>query len=177
MRRFSRWGLLLGFALLIGLLWHGLGQNPTEVPSPLIGQQLPAFRLTLVGNGKPVSDETLRGNLAILNVWASWCMACRYEHPLWMQLAKQQRIYSLNYKDQRQAAQQWLAKHGNPYRLSVFDPKGSFAIDLGVYGTPETFLLDAHGVIRGKWVGMMTAGRWHSEVEPMIAAIKAEKKQ
>lgn len=155
----ARWIPLAVFAVVAAFLGVGLTLKPREVPSPLIGKPAPAFALPdLHAAGVVVAPEGLRGQVWLLNVWASWCGSCRVEHPHLMSLARSGRIpvYGLNYKDRRDAGIEWLARHGNPYVASAFDADGRAAIDYGVYGAPETFLVDGRGVIRYKHIGPLT---------------------
>lgn len=161
-------GLFLG---LVAFLAVGLKLDPREVPSPLIGKPAPAFVLTRLDNAqKTIRREDLLGKVWMLNVWASWCVACREEHPLLMQFAARQLlpIYGLNYKDSRAEGQQWLARFGNPYTASLFDGDGRVGIDWGVYGVPETFIIDQQGTIRFKHIGPLTPEVLRSRVEPLI---------
>jgi cytochrome c biogenesis protein CcmG/thiol:disulfide interchange protein DsbE len=164
------------FFVLVGiLLAYGLTQDPRKIPSPLIDKPLPDFTLATVADEKVrVSKTSLLGRVYLLNVWASWCVACKQEHPLLMALARsgQVPIIGLNYKDERQAALQELASQGNPYELSLADNNGRLGIELGVYGVPETFLIDAQGIIRYKHVGPVTAEILESVVLPRVKALK-----
>lgn len=147
---------LVIFAILAAFLYVGLGLNPREVPSPLIDKPAPGFTLNqLHESEKAFSPDSMRGKVWLLNVWASWCVSCRQEHPVLMQLARtgQIPIYGLNYKDKRADGTNWLKQHGNPYVLSAFDGDGRVGIDYGVYGVPETYLIDKEGVIRHKVIG------------------------
>ena len=149
------------FIVLVAFLAVGLRLNPREVPSPLIGKQVPPFRLPqLHASDKFIAAEDMRGKVWLLNVWASWCVSCRQEHPVLLDLDKQKKIpiVGLNYKDDRTAAIAWLTKHGgDPYLVSAADIDGRVGIDFGVYGVPETFLIDKNGVICYKHVGPVTA--------------------
>ncbi len=158
---------LVVLAGLVALLAVGLRLDPAHVPSPLIGQPLPDFETGLVQGEGQLDTQTLsaRGPL-LLNVWASWCAACRDEHPLLMELAPHLPIYGLNWKDERASARGWLGRFGDPYRASLHDPAGRIGIDLGVYGVPETFLIDAGGVIRYKHVGPLTGAVLEQEILP-----------
>jgi len=164
------------FVLLLAVLAVGLKLDPRHVPSPLIGQPVPAFDLPDLENESPVTSATLRGKPRLLNVWASWCVACRVEHPLLLALARSQRIeiIGLNYKDERTDAIAWLERHGNPYELTVFDQAGRLGLDLGVYGVPETFLLDRNGIIRYKQVGPITDEALESVILPLIDELGRE---
>lgn len=148
------------FIVLVGFLAVGLRLNPREVPSPLIGKAVPSFRLAqLQAPDQSISPEDLRGKVWLLNVWASWCVSCRQEHPVLIELDRQKKIMivGLNYKDDRAAAIAWLKQHGgDPYAISAVDGDGRVGIDFGVYGVPETFLIDKNGVIRYKHIGPLT---------------------
>lgn len=167
---------LIIFVVLSVFLGIGLTLNPRLVPSPFIDKPVPAFALpTLAAPEQAFGSDDLRGEVALLNVWASWCVACRSEHPLLNGLARQGvlPIYGLNYKDERDDALQWLARFGDPYTLSVQDYKGKVGIDLGVYGVPETFLVDAGGIIRAKYVGPLTEEIISEDLLPRIRQLKA----
>ncbi|MBI2384197.1 MAG: DsbE family thiol:disulfide interchange protein [Gammaproteobacteria bacterium] len=155
---------------LLALLGVGLTLNPREVPSPLIGQPAPDFRLTTL-DGRPFSVQDLRGKPALVNFWASWCAGCQVEHPLLLRLAREDgvAIFGMDYKDEPDAARQWLARHGNPYTEIVADPAGTAGLDWGVYGVPETFVLDAQGVIRYKHIGPVTEEAWRDQIRPLLA--------
>jgi cytochrome c biogenesis protein CcmG/thiol:disulfide interchange protein DsbE len=155
------------FVILVGFLAVGLKLDPREVPSPLIGK--PA--LTRLDNpNQTIRREDLLGKVWMLNVWASWCVACRDEHPLLVDYSRAKRvpIYGLNYKDTRGDGQQWLARLGNPYDASLFDQDGRVGIDWGVYGVPETFIIDRQGVIRFKHIGALTPEVIRTRVEPLL---------
>ncbi|HZJ44256.1 MAG TPA: DsbE family thiol:disulfide interchange protein [Pyrinomonadaceae bacterium] len=166
-----RYLLPLGiFIVLVVFLAIGLGRDPHEVPSPLINKAAPTFRLPqLKDPSKTFSAEEMRGKVWILNVWASWCISCRDEHPLLIEYAKSGAvpIYGLNYKDQRDNALQWLSELGDPYVLSAADEDGRVAIDYGVYGAPETYLIDKNGTIRFKQVGAVTPDVWEKTILPL----------
>lgn len=164
------------FAVLVVVLGVGLRLDPRHVPSPLIGKPAPEFSLTTLDEPSlPVTREDLLGRPRILNVWASWCSACRVEHPLLVALAAQEDlvILGLNYKDTREEASRWLASHGNPYQTNIFDPEGRLGLDLGVYGVPETFVLDAQGIIRHKQVGPLSAEIWQQDFVPLLRRLAA----
>jgi cytochrome c biogenesis protein CcmG, thiol:disulfide interchange protein DsbE len=167
---------LVVFAVLVGFLFVGLRLKPGEVPSPLIDKPAPAFELTqLHAPGERFGLADMKGKVWLLNVWASWCVSCREEHPFLMELAKQGTvpIVGLNYKDRRQDAVQWLAQFGNPYQLSVVDAEGRTGIDFGVYGVPETFLIDRDGVIRYKQIGPLTPEAWQQTFLPLVKKLSA----
>ena len=160
--------MFLPLALFVGLslvLLFGLDKDPTDLPSALVGEAFPEFMLpTLQDETKLVSQQDLQGQVLLVNVWATWCFACRIEHPNLNELAEQGVvIVGLNYKDQRNAAKLWLLERGNPYSFNIFDDQGSLGIDLGVYGAPETYLVDADGVIRHRRVGVVDKRVWDSE--------------
>jgi cytochrome c biogenesis protein CcmG, thiol:disulfide interchange protein DsbE len=159
------------FIVLVGFLAVGLKLDPREVPSPLIGKPAPKFTLPLLADpSQLLRREDLLGKVWILNVWASWCAACRDEHPLLVEYARSKRvpIYGLNYKDTREAGQQWLARFGNPYDASLFDQDGRVGIDWGVYGVPETFVVDRDGTIRFKHIGALTPTVLRERIEPLL---------
>ena len=173
MKRFL-WPLAI-FVLLVGFLAVGLRLDPREVPSPLVGKPAPAFELpVLLQPDKRFVPADMRGKVWLLNVWASWCVSCREEHPLLMELSKKGvlPILGLNYKDKGEDARRWLAQFGDPYQLSVVDADGRIGIDYGVYGVPETYLIDAGGVIRYKQIGPITAAVLEQKILPLAMALK-----
>jgi cytochrome c biogenesis protein CcmG/thiol:disulfide interchange protein DsbE len=148
---------LIAFAVLVILLAIGLTLNPRLVPSPLIGKPAPEFELPLLLKQGSFSNKDLIGHVTLVNVWASWCFACRQEHEVVKSLARKGvRIVGLNYKDEPDDAKQWLARLGNPYQFIAADYTGRIAIDWGVYGAPETFLIDKSGIIRHKVIGPLS---------------------
>lgn len=166
---------LLLFVILVGFLAVGLNRDPHEVPSPLIGKQAPAFELPqLTDPQKTFSPESMKGKVWILNVWASWCVACREEHPVLVELGKLQvaPIIGLDYKDKRDDAMAMLARQGNPYVLSAFDANGRVGIDYGVYGVPETYVIDKAGVIRFKHIGPITMELLNKKIIPLVGELK-----
>ena len=171
-----RFVLPLGiFAVLAGFLFVGLGLNPREVPSPFIGKPAPSFQLTqLAQPEQKFSPQQMQGQVWLLNVWASWCVACRIEHPLLVDLAKKDviPIIGLNYKDKPDAALGWLGRFGDPYKLSIVDPDGRVGIDYGVYGVPETFVIDKAGVIRFKQIGPITEDAWRNKILPLVQQLR-----
>lgn len=160
----TKWLRFLPFMifLVLGVFFlKGLGLNAREVPSVMIGKKIPAFVLPRLEDGVLQSSTSLRGQAFLLNVWASWCQVCQEEQDFLMNLAAQGvPIYGLNYKDDSLAAQKWLHDLGNPYRWTVSDQSGRLALDLGVYGAPETFLIDAKGVILYRHAGPLTTEVW-----------------
>ena len=167
---------LIIFSILLGFLAVGLGLKPREVPSPLINKPAPAFSLpALDAPQQMVSANDLKGKVWILNVWASWCVACRIEHPLLVEFSKTAKvpIYGLNYKDKREDAMRWLANFGNPYTRSLSDTEGLVGIDFGVYGVPETFVIDQQGVIRFKQIGPVTPEVLRDDILPLLGKLGA----
>ena len=165
------------FLSLCLLLYIGLFRDHKgELPSVLIGKDLPAFDLATVQNpDRRITEKDMIGEVALINVWATWCTSCRYEHPYLVDLAKQGvPIYGVNSKDDQAKARLWLEKLGNPYRFSVNDNLGELGIDLGVYGAPETYLIDAQGVIRFKHIGVVDDKVWEDEIEPLYKKLKAQ---
>ena len=165
------------FAALILLLAVGLRLDPREVPSPLIGKPAPAFTLPLLAEpDKTFSSKEPLGKVWVFNVWASWCVACRDEHALLVEFSKTGVVplYGLNYKDQREDGLKWLARYGNPYRASFFDADGKVGIDYGVYGVPETYVIDKRGVIRFKQIGPVTPEVLQRKMLPLIAELQRE---
>ena len=159
------------FFLLVLIFGLGLQYDPRKVPSPLIGKPVPAFSLPeLLSPEKMFTADDLKGDVSLLNVWASWCVACRHEHPLLVALSRTNAVtlYGLNYKDTRDEAIQWLEKHGDPYQLSIFDQQGKVGIDFGVYGVPETYVLDRDAIIRYKHIGPITQEILEKELLPLI---------
>jgi cytochrome c biogenesis protein CcmG/thiol:disulfide interchange protein DsbE len=162
---------LLLFALLVGFLVVGLDRDPRAVPSPLIGRPAPAFALTTLDDAaRTLRRDDLLGRAYLLNVWASWCAACRDEHPHLLAFARDRRVplYGLNYKDQRADARAWLARFGDPYQESLFDADGRVGIDFGVYGVPETFVIDQQGIVRWKHIGPLTPEVIRGRIEPLL---------
>lgn len=161
------------FALLAILLFRGLFLDPSEMPSALIDRPLPPFNLPALGEDRMLTSADLTGEVALLNVWATWCVSCRVEHPYLKQLADAGiPIFGLNYKDSDVAAQQWLVDLGNPYRLNIADRDGTLGVDMGVYGAPETYLLDASGVVRYRHVGVVDETVWRTILEPLYLELK-----
>lgn len=165
---------LLVFLALTGLLYKGLGIDSKKIPSPLIDKPAPVFNLPRLKLPEQViSNEDLKGKVSLFNVWATWCAACRHEHPLLIQLQQQGvPIYGLNYKDKRPAAKQWLQRFGDPYLANAFDAKGRVGIDWGVYGAPETFVLDKQGIIRYKHIGPLSVDAIEQKILPLIKQLR-----
>lgn len=173
-----RYAIPLGvFIVLVAFLAIGLRLDPRYVPSPLIDKPLPAFALPdLASQEKLITAADMTGKPRLLNVWASWCVACRVEHPLLIDLAQSGKasIVGLNYKDEPDDALAWLARHGDPYERIVVDRAGSLGLDLGVYGVPETFVIDTRGVIRYKQVGPITDDALQTVIMPMLERLASE---
>jgi len=159
------------FVALLALLGVGLKLDPREVPSPLIGKPAPHFELPqLHETSKIFTERDMRGKVWVLNVWASWCVSCREEHPVLLDLAASGAVpvYGLNYKDRREDGLKWLKGMGDPYKLSIFDFDGRVGIDYGVYGVPETYVIDKAGVIRYKRIGPLTPQIVKEKVLPLV---------
>ncbi|AET94538.1 periplasmic protein thiol-disulfide oxidoreductase DsbE (plasmid) [Burkholderia sp. YI23] len=163
--------------LLVALLGAGLRHDPRRLPSALIGKPAPAFDLPrLDAAGRTMSSDALRGQVWILNVWASWCEACRDEHPVLMNFAASGAapVYGLNYRDEREPALQWLEIAGNPYVTSFVDRDGRTGIDYGVYGVPETFVIDRSGVVRYRQAGPLTTASLERVILPLVGKLQKE---
>ena len=185
---------LIGFVLLVVLLAVGLSLDPRDVPSPLVGKPAPMFTLEkLEAPGETFSPKDMLGKVWLLNVWSTWCISCRQEHPVLLEMAKNPAVtlIGVNYKEVRgdgaldadkiapdaeitlalERASAWLRKHGNPYRLSVLDLDGRVGIDYGVYGVPETYLIDKAGIIRLKQTGPITPDVFASKILPLLTEL------
>lgn len=176
----NRLALFVPLALFIGLslvLLLGLDKDPTELPSALVGEPFPAFNLpSLEDEQGTLTEQDLKGDVLLVNVWATWCFACRIEHPMLNELSQQGvKIVGLNYKDQRAGAKAWLVERGNPYQFNIFDAQGSLGIDLGVYGAPETYLVDAEGIIRHRRVGVVDERVWNAEFRALYEQLTGAK--
>ncbi len=168
---------LVIFVVMAGFLAAGLRLDPREIPSPLINKPAPDFSVpTLFDENQNISKESMKGQVWLLNVFASWCAACRQEHPLLNDLAKKNLLpmVGLNYKDERKNALQWLGELGNPYTVIAFDLKGDVGIDFGVYGVPESFLIDKKGQIRYKQIGPFTPEAIKDTLIPLVKTLQAE---
>jgi len=172
----NRFLLPLGlFIVLVGFLAVGLNRDPREVPSPLVGKPAPVFEVPqLADPGKTFAPKDMLGKVWLFNVWASWCVSCRQEHPVLVDYAKSHGItvVGLNYKDQRIDGMRWLAQFGDPYLLSAFDVDGRVGIDYGVYGVPETYLIDKAGSIRFKQIGPITPEVMEQKILPMMKELE-----
>lgn len=164
------------FGLLVAFLAVGLRGNPRELPSALIDRPAPEFRIaTLADPGRRLGAQDLRGQVWMLNVWASWCAACRIEHPVLVDFARTNTlpVYGLNYKDAPADALRWLANFGDPYLQSFSDVDGRVGMDFGVYGAPETFIIDQAGVVRFKHVGPLTPEVLQERIVPLVRRLRA----
>ena len=167
---------LLIFIVLVVFLGIGLTLNPREIPSPLINKPIPVFSLTqLKDTDKTLSSTDFLNQVSLFNVWASWCVACRSEHPVLLDLSRTGviNIYGLNYKDKREEALRWLDYYGDPYAKNAHDLNGKLGIDFGVYGVPETFIIDHKGIIRYKHIGPITEDILKNNILPIIKQLKA----
>lgn len=166
---------LMGFAILSLFLFRGLSLDPSAMPSALIDKPVPEFSLPALGESRQIARSDLLGEPGLLNVWATWCPSCRVEHPYLLQLAERGiPIYGLNYKDEDSAAMQWLEDLGDPYRFNIVDREGRLGLDLGVFGAPETYLIDAQGVIRYRHVGVVDARVWGEILQPLYRQLTGE---
>jgi cytochrome c biogenesis protein CcmG/thiol:disulfide interchange protein DsbE len=166
---------LIIFGVLVVFLAIGLTRDPHEIPSPLIGKAAPLFTAPrLQPSEKPFAAKDMLGQVWLLNTWASWCVACRQEHPILMEFAKTKTlpIIGLDYKDQDTEGRKWLARYGNPYDLAITDQDGRIGIDYGVYGVPESFLIDKAGVIRYKQIGPVTQEALREKILPLIRELQ-----
>lgn len=162
--------------ILMMAFWRALQVDPTEIGSPLIDQPAPALQLPVLGDPEARFDlAALRGQVLLVNVWGSWCVGCHQEHDMLMRIAREDLvpIIGLNWKDEAADALRFLAEGGDPYRLSAQDLDGRVAIDWGVYGAPETFLVDADGIIRFKYIGPIDEAVWQEELRPRVLALLA----
>ena len=165
------------FMIVAVFLFVGLGLNPHEVPSPLVGKPAPAFSLPQLHEpDKQFSLQDMKGKVWLFNVWASWCTACEQEHPLFMEISRRNLVplYGMDYKDKREDGMAWLQQHGNPYTLVVSDAEGRVGIDYGVYGVPETYLIDKQGVIQYKHIGVVTEKDLSEKILPLVKELQAK---
>ncbi|MDU9389237.1 DsbE family thiol:disulfide interchange protein [Pseudomonas japonica] len=176
----KRWIMVLPlavFLLVAVFLYRGLYLDPAELPSAMIGKPFPAFALANVQGDRQLTEADLKGKPALVNVWATWCVSCKVEHPVLNKLAQQGVvIYGINYKDVNADALKWLAEFHNPYLLDIRDEQGSLGLDLGVYGAPETFFIDAKGIIRDKYVGVIDETVWREKLAPVYQGLVDEAK-
>ncbi|MEM1111792.1 MAG: DsbE family thiol:disulfide interchange protein [Pseudomonadota bacterium] len=174
----QRLKLFLPLLLFVGLalfLYRGLSLDPKALPSALVDQPLPDFSLPALSDGRSLTRSDVTGEVSLFNVWATWCISCRVEHPYLQQLADLGvPIFGVNYKDENEAARQWLTDLGNPYRANIVDAAGSLGLDLGVYGAPETYFVDARGIIRYRHIGVIDERVWSSRLQPIYEELRAE---
>jgi cytochrome c biogenesis protein CcmG/thiol:disulfide interchange protein DsbE len=173
MKKRFLWPLAI-FIVLVGFLAVGLKRDPSLVPSPLVGKPAPVFDLPQLDAAARFAPKDLQGQVWIFNVWASWCVACREEHPVLVALSREKLVplVGLNYKDQSADAKLWLERHGNPYTLSAVDADGRVGIDYGVYGVPETYVIDKAGVIRFKQIGPVTREVLDEKIRPLLKELQ-----
>ncbi len=164
------------FIVLAAFFWRGLSLDPTEMPSALIDKTFPEFSLpSLADENNSLTREDLLGQVSLVNVWATWCAACKFEHPVLNTLADQGvAIIGINYKDNTSGARKWLDELGDPYQMTIVDTRGSLGIDLGVFGAPETYVVDKKGVIRHKHVGIVNMQVWNESLEPLYKQLAQE---
>ena len=175
-----RWMMVLPLAVFLVVavfLYRGLYLNPAELPSAMIGKPFPAFNLPNVQGDRQLTEADLKGKPALVNVWATWCISCRVEHPVLNKLAEQGVvIYGVNYKDVNADALKWLKEFHNPYQLDIRDEDGNLGLNLGVYGAPEPFFIDAKGIIRDKFVGVIDEQVWREKLAAKYQALVDEAK-
>ena len=178
MKRIALFVPLVVFAILSLFLLKGLDRDPTELPSALVGEPFPTFTLpSLSDNQQLLTERDIDSKVVLVNVWATWCFACRIEHPMLNQLAAEGvNIIGLNYKDKNDQALQWLEQKGNPYLFNIVDAQGSLGFDLGVTGAPETYLVDASGTIRYRRVGVVDQRVWDDEFKVLYEQLVGEEK-
>ncbi len=173
----ARFLVPLGFIVLVVFLGIGLTLDPKEIPSPFINKPAPAFSLPSLQNAEiKIQPEDYKGQVWLLNVWATWCVACRAEHQTLVEISRQNvvPIIGLNYKDESALAIRWLQQLGNPYKTVAVDADGRVAIDYGVYGAPETFIIDKKGIIRYKHIGPITPQAWQQKILPLVQQLNGE---
>lgn len=173
----TRFWPFLVFIVLAAVLYVSLGRDTRDVPSPLIGKAAPVFTLPLLSDEqKKFASTDMKGKVWLLNVWASWCGACKDEHPMLMELSKQNvlPIIGMDYKDKREAGEATLNQAGNPYSITIVDADGKVGFDFGVYGVPETYLIDKQGIIRHKLTGALTPENWQNTLLPLIKELQAK---
>ena len=180
MKSIIRFIPLILFVLLGILLYRGLFLNPQAMPSAMIGKPLPDFELSSLKAPEQLVGRTdLKGDIVLLNVWATWCIQCKYEHPYLLNIVKDSRIklYGLNFTDDRSAALRWLEQYQDPYVFSIFDEQGALGLDIGVFGAPETFVIDHTGIIRKRFAGPINDKIWQKEFLPLIESLEVERKE
>jgi cytochrome c biogenesis protein CcmG/thiol:disulfide interchange protein DsbE len=163
--------------LILALFWAGLGHDPHKVPSGLVGHKVPYFsHKDLTDGSKSLNNNIFKGHVSILNIWASWCESCLVEHGALNHIVKRYQVplYGLNYKDDRQQALKWLNDYGNPFQAVIYDPDGKAAVEWGITGTPESYVIDAQGIIRYKHTGPITHDDWQQTLWPLIKRLRGE---
>lgn len=166
---------LVIFLLIVLFFWLGLGRDPNLLPSMLIDKPIPAFTASrLEDNNLQITQNDLKGQITVLTIWTSHCVGCQIEHPILFNIAKQKgmQLYGMNYKDDREDALHFINKMGNPYKKIIYDPDGKIGMQWGVYGTPETFLIDKEGVIRYRFTGPISLVQWEKDLLPLIKSMK-----
>lgn len=177
MKKFFLFIPLILFLLMGVFLYRGLFLNPEKLDSALVGKPIPAFKLEQLENpSRIITEKDLIGKVSLLNIWATWCPSCKYEHPYLMMLARQKilPIYGINYRDERGPAIRELSRDGDPYTLNIYDKEGRLGLDLGVYGAPETFLVDQDGIIRFRYAGPVDMKVWSEILLPKVQQLEAE---
>lgn len=162
---------LIILLIIVFFFWQGLAKDPNLLPSPLINQGAPEFSaIDLLKNNSTLTKKIFLSHWTLLVVWSSWCLTCTEEQSFLLNLKKKHKvaIFGLNYRDELKLAQQWLRQQGNPYQKIIFDPRGQIAVDLGVYGVPESYLIDPQGIIRYKHVGLLTESIWIKQMLTLI---------
>lgn len=170
--------VVLFFYIMVSRIGDG-DYNPQELPSALVNKSFPAFSLSKLEDPSiQIEQKDLVGNIALINVWATWCPSCHVEHGYLNYLATEKgvTIYGVNYKDKASLAQQWLAEKGNPYRFNIFDPQGRLGLDMGVTGAPETYVIDHRGFVRMRFQGPIDETIWQEKFQPMMDQLRAEQK-
>ncbi|MGB1984602.1 MAG: DsbE family thiol:disulfide interchange protein [Porticoccaceae bacterium] len=177
MNRLALFVPLVVFVVLSIFLFKGLDRDPTELPSALVGETFPMFTLPALNQQRLITEQDLKSQVTLVNVWATWCFACRIEHPMLNQLAEEGvAIVGLNYKDQNTKAQSWLEQLGNPYLFNIVDAQGSLGFDLGVTGAPETYLVDSNGIIHHRRVGVVDQRVWDNEFKALYTELMGKEK-
>lgn len=176
MKRIKYFLPLIIFIAIVLFFWKGLQNDPHEIPSALIGKPIPEFSYPALMGDEPVTNALFIGKVSLLNVWATWCPTCYAEHSVFLDIISTNDvpIFGLNYKDDKLSAIDWINKYGNPYQKIIFDPKGSLGMNLGVYGTPETFVIDKEGIIRYKHIGAVSPDVWEEKLKPLVEKLKRQ---
>jgi cytochrome c biogenesis protein CcmG/thiol:disulfide interchange protein DsbE len=167
---------LIIFIAIALFFWKGLDKDPHEIPSALVGKPVPTFNSPTLIDDATVTNKIFIGQVSLLNVWATWCPTCLAEHTVLLDVKKSSpvTIYGLSYKDNKTDAEDWIKRYGNPYQTIIYDSKGLLAMDLGVYGTPETFVIDKEGIIRYKHIGAVSPDVWETKLKPLVEKLNRE---